>query len=677
MKNSIPHLLKIIFIYIFSVTKIFAISGKLLLVGGGTERDTPNSWSTPAFQWAINQSTNKKALILHYETTSTFYPTYMTGQCGALESKNLVINASNANLQATYDDIMNYDFIFFRGGDQSIYYSTYRNTKTAQAINDKFNAGGVIGGSSAGLHILSKIVYNAQDASVTPPETMINVSNTGITLKNDLFNLFPGYVFDSHVAERGRFPRTIGFMAKWFNDTNEKIKGITVDDLTAMGIGSDDVGTVFGTGSVGIYESKSLKLKPYSISGKLKTDSIQVTQLINGWKYNFTNQTITTSGVVSITSTFASETNKSTVILSGADDLANNSNFITHFVTKIGKTDFPIVIFTGTDTTLARSFKLNILSRGAKRCKIIRLIPAGVTVAGLIDTIKQTNKFLFIRNTIDQLNTAFTNTIIGTFLNKKIRAEGVAVGFVGNNARFAGKRVLSDNYITSGAAYDNLIRTTKGLGLLQNTLIFPNAYSNSNMYENTVSATPYFMVKDSVHFGIMLTSNSYLKYASKIDNKAYFTSDGFQPAIILQNKSSIKTGFSNITSGKTNGMSPRQIAGFEEMTIAFLDSNATFVAGQNVPFSIINDSLVRVITEIKLKDMHKNGFEIYPNPVNDILNFENNDFINLKIFDLTGNVLVEKTGIINQISVANLPKGIYFLEIKKERNIIRNKIIKN
>ncbi|TAF75430.1 MAG: T9SS C-terminal target domain-containing protein [Bacteroidetes bacterium] len=659
--------------FLFAISNLFALSGKLLLVGGGTERDTPNSWSTPAFQWAINQSANKKALILHYETTSTFYPTYMTGECGAVASKNLVINATNADLQETYDTIMKYDFVFFRGGDQSVYYSTYLNTKTAQAINDKFNAGGVIGGTSAGLHILSKVIYNAQDASVTPLETMINVSNTGITLKNDLFNLFPGFVFDSHVAERGRFPRTIGFMAKWFNENNEKIKGITVDDLTAMGIGSDDIGTVFGTGAVGIYESKSLKLSPYSISGKLKTDSIQVTQLINGWKYNFNTQSITTSGVVSITSTFASETNQSTILLSGADDFANNSNFITHFVTKIGKTDFPIVIFTGTDSTLARSFKLNILSKGAKRCKIIRLIPSRLTVVGLLDTIKQTNKFLFIGNSISQLYSILTVDGIGKFINTKIRAKGVAVGFVGNNARFAGKKVLSDNYITSGAAYDNLIRTTKGLGLLQNTIIFPNAYLNSNVNENSVSVIPYFMVQDSVLHGIMLTSNSYLKYATKIDNKAYFTSDGFQPAIVLKNKSGIKTGFSNTISGRFTVMSPRQIVGFEQMSVSFLDTNATFVAAENVQYSPINDSL---LLNINQNYSLKNEFKIYPNPTNEVLNLENDTFINLKIYDLLGTFLMEKTGIINQIYVSNLPKGVYFLEIKTPETTYKLKFYK-
>lgn len=663
-------LLSIIILLLFSHTSLFSISGKLLLVGGGTERDTPNSWSTPAFQWAINQSTNKKALIVHYETTSTFYPTYMTGKCGAVASKNLVINAANADLQTTYDTIMNYDFVFFRGGDQSQYYNFYKNTKTALAIQAKFDAGGVIGGSSAGLHILSKVIYNAQDASVTPLETMPNVANSNITLSDDLFNLFPGYIFDSHVAERGRFPRSIGFMAKWYNDTNEKIKAITVDDLTAMGIGSNNVGTVFGTGAIGIYESKALKSNPFSRSGKLKTDSISVKQLLNGWTYDFTTQTITTSGIVSITGAFEPQVNQSTIVLSGADDLANNANFLAHFVTKIGQKEFPIIIFTGTDTTLARSFRANLLTRGVKRCKIIRLTTAGLTNQNLLDTIKQTNKFIFIGNTMAQLNAVLTTNGIGTYINTKIRATGVAVGFVGNNARFVGKNVLSDNYTTQFAAYDNLIRTTKGLGLLANTIVFPNAFFSSTVNENSVSATPYFMTQENIGHGILLTGNSYLKYASKNNNKAYLTTDGFFPAIVLKNKTGIKTGISNTTSGKTPGMSPRQIAGFEEMLVSFLDTNATFEVASNIPFSIVTDSLViATITSTIKSNVENFNFKIFPNPVTNgelkIGNVSIGEMAN--IYNSQGEIvfsqkIVDTTTTLKFI----LPKGIYMLKIGTE-----------
>lgn len=661
---------------LFASQNIFAISGKLLLVGGGTERDTPNSWSTPAFQWAVNQSTNKKALIVHYETTSTFYPPYLMTACGAVFAKNFTINGTNANLQATYDTIMNYDFVFFRGGDQSQYYNFYKNTKTAQAIQAKFDAGGVIGGTSAGLHILSKVVYNAQDASVTPIETMSNVANSNITLRNDLFNLFPGYVFDSHVAERGRFPRSIGFIVKWFNDTNEKIRALTVDDLTAMGIGSDNIATVFGTGAIGIYETKSQKSSPFSRTGKLKADSISVKHLLNGWVYDFNTHSVTTSGVVSTTGTFATETNQSTVVLSGADNFANNSNFINHFVNQIGKKELPVVIFSGTDTTVAKQFKTNILSRGAKRCKIIRLIPSGITDASLLDTIKQTNKFIFIGNTLTQLNSILATSVIGTFINTKIRAAGVAVGFVGNNARFAGERVVGDNYTTDLAAYDNLIRTTKGLGLLANTIIFPNAFLNDATNENSVCATPYFMAKDTVLHGVLFTGNSYLKYAPRANNKAYFTSDGSQPAIVLKNKSGIKTGFSNTTSGKTIGMSPRQIAGFEEMTVSFLDTNATFEVANNIPFAPITDSLKLSISE---NEFENNGISIYPNPTSDILKIStenNNEIQAIQIFDITGTMVFESEKYSKEISLTSLQKGIYIIYVKSKKGIYRTKFIK-
>lgn len=677
MKSTI--IITILSIFILSTSPVLAMKGKLLLVGGGTERDTPNSWSTPAFQWAINQAPNRKAIIVHYQTESTFYPTYLTNVCGAVAAKNLIINSANANLQATYDTLMNYDFIFFRGGDQSFYYNYYKNTKTSQAINAKFLAGGVIGGSSAGLHILSGVVYNATDVSVTPVEAMINIANPAITLSNDLFNLFPNYVFDSHVAERGRFPRTIGFMAKWFNTTGQKIKGVTVDDLTAMGIDTSEVGVAFGTGAIGIYDTKSMKTIPYSISGKLRTDSIEVIQLLNGWKYNFKTQNVTTIGANIIQPPLSTEDNQSTIMLSGADDVASNSNFLDHFVKRIGKASLPIVIFTGTNVSLANSFRSNCISRGANKVKVISLMPGSFTITGIMDTLQQTNKFLFVGSNISDFNNILTSTGAGAFINSKIRAKGVAVGFVGGNARFAGKRIVSDNYTTAIAAYDSLLRTSKGLGLLKTTIIFPNAFQSTNTYENSVSATPYFMLRDSITHGIMLTGNSYLKYATKIDNKAYFSSDGQTLAIIMKN-AGVEAGFSKTTSGKTINQKSRQVAGFAKISIAFIDTNSTFIAGNNVAYSAVEDSS-QISTQIqKEKTVEFSDITLFPNPFDTEINIampSGEKLLSTVIFDLNGLKLDENQILTeNRINLEWLKKGVFILQLHTNKGIYFKKLIK-
>src|SRR5690606_14385596 len=131
-----------------------------------------------------------------------------------------------------------------------IYYNNYKDTKTTQAVVDKFQEGGVIAGTSAGMAILSGVVFTAENGSVYPDEALQDFTDTGITLADDFLPLFPGYLFDSHFTERGRIGRLLPFMGNWYINRGKKITGIGVDDRTAICIDENKNGYVFGTGSV-------------------------------------------------------------------------------------------------------------------------------------------------------------------------------------------------------------------------------------------------------------------------------------------------------------------------------------------------------------------------------------------------------------------------------------------
>ncbi|MDR2980317.1 MAG: T9SS type A sorting domain-containing protein, partial [Bacteroidales bacterium] len=80
-------------------------------------------------------------------------------------------------------------------------------------------------------------------------------------------------------------------------------------------------------------------------------------------------------------------------------------------------------------------------------------------------------------------------------------------------------------------------------------------------------------------------------------------------------------------------------------------------------------------------DTYENlGIQIYPNPVNDVLNIKfNNEIANkIEIFDNTGRLIIVKTTINNpeKIDLSNLPKGIYFIHFQTNRRMISAKLIK-
>jgi cyanophycinase len=260
------------------------LPGKLLLVGGGTEN--AGKWSDAPYAWAVEQSANKRVAIVTYETNpSQWLPDYFK-DLGAVEARNFSIpSTAVANQQETYDSLVTYDVIFFKGGNQKTYYNTYKNTLTHQAVEVVFNNGGVIGGTSAGEMILSKVLFTAQNGTVYPDEAIFNPNNQYMTLADDFLQLMPGYIFDSHFVERARFARLIGFLGNWKLNRDEDIVGIGVDDKTAFCIDENLIGYAFGTGAANIY--KAAPDNEFSLGEiKLLATNLEVIQVLNGRTIN-------------------------------------------------------------------------------------------------------------------------------------------------------------------------------------------------------------------------------------------------------------------------------------------------------------------------------------------------------------------------------------------------------
>lgn len=73
------------------------------------------------------------------------------------------------------------------------------------------------------------------------------------------------------------------------------------------------------------------------------------------------------------------------------------------------------------------------------------------------------------------------------------------------------------------------------------------------------------------------------------------------------------------------------------------------------------------------------SFTIYPNPVKDVLQIkgQNIDTIEtIKIFDISGKLVIEEKKDINQLDVSNLSSGLFILKVETNKRIFTQKIIK-
>jgi cyanophycinase-like exopeptidase len=583
-KTNILNILAIIFLQIIFLSQVYS-QGKIMIVGGGTENY--NDWSNIPYSWAVNNSENKRVAIVGHGSATTWLPNYFLS-LGATAAKNFLINSGNANSQATYDSLMTYDVIFFRGGNQANYYNSYRNTKTTEAVTDKFNSGGVIAGTSAGLHILSGVVFTAQNGTAYSDDCIKNIFHIRITLKDDFLQIMPGYIFDSHFVERGRLGRLLAFMARWKHDHDEDLIGIGVDDMTAFCIDASDpdnvMGYAYGTAAVNIYRGGEFGHQ----DSKLHVQGATATQLLHGCTINLgTFEVSGFSSQMSVSHTV--EHGNYTLLLSGSDPVSENQEFINYFINSLGEPGDPVLIITGNNTSLANAYQQAFTQAGASTVNIGQAIAANNSSPDLQNLIEQSGKIVFLGNSYQTLYT-FVNSgaVNGNLLQDKITADGARNAFVGDNSRFAGAWAVSDNYLTNAnASFNGQLSFNPGLNLLSTMAIMPNTYLYETTYwENTNSALPYAMLEEQVHRGVWLTVRNFMKYYTD-EATTLITVYGESPAMILTSQDG---GYDLNAKIFRN----RQVGGFENMDFQTLLHPHTLEVGllalsakpENIPNSI-------------------------------------------------------------------------------------------
>lgn len=159
--------------------------------------------------------------------------------CVALPIQTVAEANDPGNVQAIQDA----DIVFFMGGDQLKLSRAFIGTKCMDAINKKFQEGGIIAGTSAGAAAISKqMIYGKK----------IYEDGKFKEEKVDLYDglgLSEGIIVDMHFTERNRLARLFAMVAQ-----NPTRMGIGVDEDTAAILKDDGTIEVLGAGTVTIID---------------------------------------------------------------------------------------------------------------------------------------------------------------------------------------------------------------------------------------------------------------------------------------------------------------------------------------------------------------------------------------------------------------------------------------
>jgi len=216
-----------------------------VLMGGGTDVNG-------AFKWMITKSGGGDFVVIRASGTNA-YNSYIYNLGGANSVETFLVDSkTKANDSTIVQAVRKAEAIFFAGGDQGQYVTFYKGSALGKVIDYLANVKHApIGGTSAGMAIMSNVYYSAILTSVDSPAALANPYCTYDDVRYDDFLNNPfleNTITDTHFLTRNRQGRTMCFLARMIKDKDRSdVKAIACDEGTAVCIDENGIAMVVGT----------------------------------------------------------------------------------------------------------------------------------------------------------------------------------------------------------------------------------------------------------------------------------------------------------------------------------------------------------------------------------------------------------------------------------------------
>lgn len=226
------------------------------LMGGGKDLDE-------AFRWLCDRADGGDLLVLRASGDDAYNP-YIASLCKLNSVATVIIPDREAALEPFVSaKVQTAAAIFISGGDQSKYTGFWRGTPVETALRDAVRRGIPIGGTSAGLAVLGEYIYSAENDRPDDPDlksesALADPFYRQVVTVPDLLGIpiLRGIITDTHFDTRQREGRLLVFMARILaSGQTVRIRGIGVDEKTALLVEPDGKARVVGKGEVDFFEA--------------------------------------------------------------------------------------------------------------------------------------------------------------------------------------------------------------------------------------------------------------------------------------------------------------------------------------------------------------------------------------------------------------------------------------
>lgn len=205
---------------------------------------------------------------------------------GCTNVQSVVFTRELAESDSLIEVFRDVDGIWFSGGDQVRHTAVLNNTKFLDFIREKYHTGAIIGGTSAGAAIMSKIMITGEQLKMKEDQAFVTIMSGNIEVKEG-FGFLPGVIVDQHFILRRRFNRLLSVCLE-----NPTQIGIGIDEETAIIVSDGNKFRVAGNRTVLVLDpvnSANISTNP---EGLYSVENIKLSLLQAGQKYSISERRV-------------------------------------------------------------------------------------------------------------------------------------------------------------------------------------------------------------------------------------------------------------------------------------------------------------------------------------------------------------------------------------------------
>lgn len=197
--------------------------------------------------------------------------------CGAKSARSLDFRARAESRAGEFADaVKSASGIFFSGGAQMRLPASIGGTPLESAIHDAYKRGAIVGGTSAGAAVMSKVMIAYGKGGPTPREGIAQFA-PGLGLTDKI-------VFDQHFRQKDRLGRLLYLIA-----AHPGLLGVGIDENTAAIVEDEKTITVIGAGAVTIVDGSEItatNVAEVERGGAVAVSAVRVHVLTDGCSYD-------------------------------------------------------------------------------------------------------------------------------------------------------------------------------------------------------------------------------------------------------------------------------------------------------------------------------------------------------------------------------------------------------